>query len=48
MLPEILETVGYNDKEIILDEEIITYIIQTYTIEAGVRKVKESVRIVKM
>lgn len=43
MLPEILETVGYNDKEIILDEEIITYIIQTYTIEAGVRKVKEKI-----
>ena len=46
MLPEILETVGYNDKEIILDEKIL--IIQTYTIEAGVRKVKENCSIQDM
>ena len=41
MLPEILKEMGYNNNEIVFSEEIITFIIKTYTHEAGVRKVKE-------
>ena len=41
MLPEILKETGYNSNEIIFSEDIIKFIIKTYTHEAGVRKVKE-------
>ena len=40
-LPEILETVGYSKNDITMNIEIIKYIIQTYTYEAGVRKLRE-------
>ena len=41
LMPEILETVGYAKGDIILNNEEINYIIENYTYEAGVRKLKE-------
>ena len=43
MFPEICKEIGFNPDEIIFSEEIITYIIETYTNEAGVRKIKEKI-----
>lgn len=41
LLPEILETVGYTKGDILLENDVINYIIDNYTYEAGVRKLKE-------
>lgn len=41
ILPEIITTIGFNKEDIILEEPEIFYLINTYTYEAGVRKVKE-------
>jgi len=41
ILPEILETVGYEIQDFIFSDDVISYIIDTYTYEAGVRKLKE-------
>ena len=41
LIPEILENIGYTDKEIIITDNEIEYIIDTYTYEAGARKLKE-------
>jgi len=41
LLPEIYSNVGINDHDINLSNDIITYIISTYTYEAGARKLKE-------
>ena len=41
MLPEICSDVGFNTNEVQFTDEIITYLIETYTNEAGVRKIKE-------
>jgi ATP-dependent Lon protease len=41
MLPEICKDVGLNRDEIIISDEMIRYLIETYTVEAGVRKIKE-------
>ncbi len=43
MFPEICKEVGFNNDEIILDEQMIKYLIETYTNEAGVRKIKEKI-----
>ncbi len=43
MLPEILKDVGFSNNEIIFSESIITYLIETFTNEAGVRKIKEKI-----
>jgi ATP-dependent Lon protease len=43
MLPEILEEVGFNNNEIIFNDDLIKEIIETYTNEAGVRKIKEKI-----
>ena len=43
MLPEICKDVGFNRNEIIMTNQIITNIIETYTMEAGVRKLKEKI-----
>jgi endopeptidase La len=40
-LPEILDTVGYKKDDITLSDEVVRYIIQNYTNEAGVRKLRE-------
>jgi hypothetical protein len=41
LLPEILDDVGYNNNDIKFTNDDIIYIIDTYTYEAGVRKLKE-------
>lgn len=41
LMPEILSDLGYNKKDLIISDEDITFIIDTYTYEAGVRKLKE-------
>ena len=41
MLPEIIDCVGLDMDEISIDNEVITHLIETYTYEAGVRKLKE-------
>ena len=41
MLPEILKDVGFSKNEIIFNDTIIKYMIDTFTNEAGVRKIKE-------
>lgn len=43
MFPEICKDVGFNKEEIILDEDMIKFLIETYTNEAGVRKIKEKI-----
>ncbi len=41
LLPEIFTSVGINKDDIIFDENIIEFIIDNYTFEAGARKLKE-------
>jgi len=43
MFPEICKDVGFNKDEVILSEELIRFLIDTYTNEAGVRKIKEKI-----
>jgi ATP-dependent Lon protease len=43
MLPEICKDVGFNKNEIIINNNVIKHIIETYTHEAGVRKIKEKI-----
>lgn len=43
MLPEICKDVGININEIVFDELLIKYLIETYTLEPGVRKIKEKI-----
>ena len=41
LLPEILESVGYNVDDIEISNDNLVYLIEKYTWEAGVRKLKE-------
>ena len=41
LIPEILTTIGYTENDIHISTDAIEYIIDTYTYEAGVRKLKE-------
>ena len=41
LLPEILDMLGYLKEDFIFDNDAIDYLIETYTHEAGVRKLKE-------
>ena len=43
ILPELLEIVGFNKEDIIFNKKVLEYLINTYTNEAGVRKIKEKV-----
>ena len=43
LLPELLETVGISQNNIIFSKKILEFIIETYTHEPGVRKLKERV-----
>ena len=43
MLPEICKDVGFNNNELIFSDELIKHLIETYTNEAGVRKIKEKI-----
>jgi ATP-dependent Lon protease len=44
MLPEILKEVGLDKDEVVFSNEMIQFLIETYTNEAGVRKIKEKVQ----
>lgn len=41
VLPEMIKTIGFNESDIVLSEDVVHYLITAYTFEAGVRKVKE-------
>jgi endopeptidase La len=41
LIPEILGDLGYNKEDLLITDDDIIYIIETYTYEAGVRKLKE-------
>jgi len=43
ILPEINKEVGFSNDEIIIENSLIEYLIETYTLEAGVRKIKEKI-----
>ena len=43
LLPELLEVVGFPDKSIIFSDEILEYIIYNYTLEGGIRKLKQKI-----
>ena len=42
-MPDILEDIGISTDDIILPDEIIEYIVNTYTNESGLRKLKEKI-----
>ena len=49
LLPEILSNIGYKKTDIVIEEENIIHLIESYTYEAGVRKLKEKlVEILRM
>ena len=41
IIPELLNNIGYNQQSIEIPENVLIYIIDNYTCEAGVRKLKE-------
>jgi ATP-dependent Lon protease len=41
VIPEQLNDIGYNTESIIIDDNVIDYVITNYTYEAGIRKLKE-------
>lgn len=43
MLPQICNDIGFSNNEILISDDIIKFIIETYTLEAGVRKLKEKI-----
>ena len=43
MLPELLSMVGFNKDALTFSDEILEWLIETYTCEAGVRKLKERI-----
>jgi hypothetical protein len=43
MLPEITKEIGFTKDEIIINNNLIKYLIETYTLEPGVRKIKEKI-----
>jgi len=43
MLPDICKEIGFNTNEIIIPNDLIKDLIETYTNEAGVRKIKEKI-----
>mgnify|MGYP001237427845 CR=1 FL=1 len=47
MLHEILKEVGLGKNEVQISEEMIRFLIETYTNEAGVRKIKEKIQKIK-
>jgi ATP-dependent Lon protease len=43
MLPQICTDIGFSNNEILISDDIIKFIVETYTLEAGVRKLKEKI-----
>ena len=44
MLPSILKEVGFANGEVSISNEMIRHLVNTYTNEAGVRKIKEQIQ----
>jgi len=43
IIPEQLNDIGYNKESIIIEDDVIDYVITNYTYEAGIRKLKEKI-----
>lgn len=43
LIPKIINSVGYNEENIIINDDVIKFIIENYTFEGGVRRLKECV-----
>ena len=43
ILPELLTNIGYKNNSIKIPDDVISYIINNYTYEAGIRKLKEKI-----
>lgn len=43
LIPKIINSVGYNEDNIIINDDVIKFIIENYTFEGGVRRLKECV-----
>lgn len=43
IIPELIQTIGFSNTDIKIEDNVIEYIIKTYTCEAGVRKVRERI-----
>ena len=43
IMPELLNNIGYKKQNIMFEDKVIEYIIDNYTMEAGVRKIKEKI-----
>lgn len=43
LIPKIINSVGYNEDNIIINDDLIKFIIENYTFEGGVRRLKECV-----
>ena len=41
MMPQILKDVGFDKDDVVIDNQVIKELIESYTLEAGVRKLKE-------
>jgi len=41
IIPEILDNIGFCEEDILIEDSVLSYIIDTYTYEAGARKLKE-------
>ena len=41
VIPEIMRTIGLSTTDIIISDEVIDFIIDNYTCEGGVRRLKE-------
>ena len=41
LLPKLIKSVGFNEKDIVFNNQIIEFIIENYTFEGGVRRLKE-------
>ena len=41
ILPELISKIGFNNEQILCSDDVIKYIVQNYTYEAGVRKLKK-------
>ena len=43
LIPKIIKSVGYEETKIEFTDEILEFIIESYTFEGGVRKLKENI-----
>ena len=41
ILPKLYQTVGLSDEDVILNDDVLLYIIKNYTFEAGLRRISQ-------